>query len=93
MPSEYKLYIVCKHIECNKCDNGIEHSHNLNFRQNRYGIARWSEKDPIIVAYYQSKGDHSWDYCSIDRWTECNLKDEEITHWAHLPVFMKELEK
>ncbi|HTJ49083.1 MAG TPA: hypothetical protein VL443_06475 [Cyclobacteriaceae bacterium] len=43
--------------------------------------------DKILVDWYQAKGDHSWDWCAVDRWDfPCSEEEYEITHWMEFPL-------
>ena len=78
-------YIVLVDRSCEKCISNESHPHRLDFRQYSYHVARWSQKDMHLVEWYKAKGDHSWDHCASNRFTECPIIHEEITHWMPFP--------
>jgi hypothetical protein len=86
-PEKYEYYLVLARTECISCDKGESHTHKMNYKQYRYDVARWSQKDMTVVNWYKAKGDNSWDHCASDRFTECSLMDNEITHWMIFPNY------
>jgi Protein of unknown function (DUF551) len=82
LPQEYDIYyLVLSDSGCRECYTQEEHTHTLAYKQFRYGVARYSKANMHIVNWYREKGDNSWDCYAKDRFTECNLLDNEITHW------------
>ncbi len=84
LPEAGREYLTARF--CEYCLKG-PHMHKLNYSGPKYRIMMRIPADMTLVNWYQAKGDHSWDWCSVDRWDfQCKEAEYEITHWMEFPL-------